>query len=225
MNKIVMVDQLSKTLGTVKAIDNISFDIKEGEFIAIQGPSGSGKSTLLGLLAGLEEPDKGNIVIADKQLTTMTEDELAIFRRYNVGFVFQAFNLIPTLNLAENISIPLLPERIGKKEIFQRAQEIARNVGLSERLEHYPCQLSGGEQQRVAVARSLINKPKIVFADEPTGNLDTNTGAQIIQLLRKLNLETGQTFVLVTHDDKIAKESDRIIKLIDGRIINENRNK
>jgi predicted ABC-type transport system involved in lysophospholipase L1 biosynthesis ATPase subunit len=225
MNKIVMVDQLSKTLGTVKAIDNISFDIKEGEFIAIQGPSGSGKSTLLGLLAGLEEPDKGNIVIADKQLTTMTEDELAIFRRYNVGFVFQAFNLIPTLNLAENISIPLLPERIGKKEIFQRAQEIARNVGLSERLEHYPCQLSGGEQQRVAIARSLINKPKIVFADEPTGNLDTNTGAQIIQLLRKLNLETGQTFVLVTHDDKIAKESDRIIKLIDGRIINENRNK
>lgn len=222
MNKIVMVNQLSKTLGTVRAIDNVSFDIREGEFVAIQGPSGSGKSTLLGLLAGLEEADKGNIVVADKQLTTMTEDELAIFRRYNIGFVFQAFNLIPTLNLAENIAIPLFPERIGKKEIFQRAQEIARNVGLSERLEHYPCQLSGGEQQRVAIARSLINKPKIIFADEPTGNLDTNTGAQIIDLLRKLNLETGQTFVLVTHDDKIAKESDRIIKLIDGRIINEN---
>jgi predicted ABC-type transport system involved in lysophospholipase L1 biosynthesis ATPase subunit len=222
MNKIVMVDQLSKMLGTVRAIDNVSFDIREGDFVAIQGPSGSGKSTLLGLLAGLEEPDKGNIVIADKQLTAMTEDELAIFRRYNIGFVFQAFNLIPTLNLAENIAIPLFPERIGKKEIFQRAQEIAKNVGLSERLEHYPCQLSGGEQQRVAIARSLINKPKIIFADEPTGNLDTNTGAQIIELLRKLNLETGQTFVLVTHDDKIAKGSDRIIKLIDGRIINEN---
>jgi putative ABC transport system ATP-binding protein len=222
MNKIVMVDQLSKTLGSVRIIDNVSFDIREGEFVAIQGPSGSGKSTLMGLLAGLEEPDKGDIVIADKQLTVMTEDELAIFRRYNIGFVFQAFNLIPTLNLAENIAIPLFPERIGKKEIFQRAQEIARNVGLSERLEHYPCQLSGGEQQRVAIARSLINKPKIIFADEPTGNLDTNTGAQIIELLRKLNLETGQTFVLVTHDDKIARESDRIIKLIDGRIINEN---
>jgi putative ABC transport system ATP-binding protein len=222
MNKIIMVDQLSKTLGTVRAIDNVSFDIREGEFAAIQGPSGSGKSTLLGLLAGLEKPDKGNIVLANKQLTAMTEDELAIFRRYNIGFVFQAFNLIPTLNLAENIAIPLFPERIGKKEIFQRAQEIAGNVGLSERLEHYPSQLSGGEQQRVAIARSLINKPKIVFADEPTGNLDTNTGTQIIELLRKLNLETGQTFVLVTHDDKIAEESDRIIRLIDGRIINEN---
>lgn len=222
MNKIVMVDRLSKTLGTVRAIDNVSFDIREGEFVAIQGPSGSGKSTLLGLLAGLEKPDKGNIVIANKQLTAMTEDDLAIFRRYNIGFVFQAFNLIPTLNLAENIAIPLFPERMGKKEIFQRAQEIARNVGLSERLEHYPSQLSGGEQQRVAIARSLINKPKIIFADEPTGNLDTNTGTQIIELLRKLNLETGQTFVVVTHDDKIAKESNRIIKLIDGRIINEN---
>ncbi|MEJ2739774.1 MAG: ABC transporter ATP-binding protein [Dehalococcoidia bacterium] len=221
MNKIVMVDQLSKMLGTVRAIDNVSFDIREGEFVAIQGPSGSGKSTLLGLLAGLEKPDTGTITIADKQLTAMTEDELAIFRRYNIGFVFQAFNLIPTLNLAENIAIPLFPERIDRKEIFQRAREIARNVGLSERLEHYPSQLSGGEQQRVALARSLINKPKIVFADEPTGNLDTNTGTQIIELLRKLNLDTGQTFVLVTHDDRIAKESNRIIKLIDGRIKSE----
>ena len=222
MNKIVTVNQLTKTLGTVRAVDNVSFDIEKGEFVAIQGPSGSGKTTLLGLLAGLEKADEGNVSIDSKELTAMTEDELALFRRYNVGFVFQSFNLIPTLNVVENIALPLFPERMGKKEMFERAQKTAKDVGLSERLKHYPNQLSGGEQQRVAVARSLINEPKVIFADEPTGNLDTKTGEQIIELLRKLNMETRQTFVLVTHDDKIAKESNRIIRLVDGRIINEN---
>jgi ABC-type lipoprotein export system ATPase subunit len=222
MNNIVTVNQLMKTLGNIRIIDHVSFSIEKGEFLAVQGPSGSGKTTLLGLLAGLEKADDGNIVVADKELTSMTEDELAIFRRYNVGFVFQSFNLIPTLNVVENIALPLFPEHISRKIMFERAGEVAKAVGLTERLDHYPNELSGGEQQRVAVARSLINEPKIIFADEPTGNLDSKTGQMIIELLRKLNNDRGQTVVLVTHDDRIAKESDRIIKLLDGRIAHEN---
>ena len=222
MNNIVAVNKLTKTLGNIKVIENISFNIRNGEFLAIQGPSGSGKTTLLGLLAGLEKADEGNIVVADKELTSMTEDELAIFRRYNVGFVFQSFNLIPTLNVVENIALPMFPEHISRKDMFARSRKVAKAVGLTERLDHYPNELSGGEQQRVAIARSLINEPKIIFADEPTGNLDSKTGQMIMELLRKLNSETGQTMVLVTHDDRIANESDRIIKLLDGRIANEN---
>jgi putative ABC transport system ATP-binding protein len=218
MSKIVTVKQLSKTLGNIRAIDNVSFDIESGEFLAVQGPSGSGKTTLLGLLAGLEKADEGSILIGDEELTSMTEDQLALFRRYNIGFVFQAFNLIPTLNTLENIALPLYPERMNRKDMLERARKVAYDVGLSERLNHYPNELSGGEQQRVAVARSLINEPKVIFADEPTGNLDSKTGEKIIELLHNLNKEKGQTFVLVTHDDKIAKESSRIIRLIDGRI-------
>jgi len=218
MSKIVTVKQLSKTLGNIRAIDNVSFDIESGEFLAVQGPSGSGKTTLLGLLAGLEKADEGSILIGDEELTSMTEDQLALFRRYNIGFVFQAFNLIPTLNTLENIALPLYPERMNRKDMLERARKVAYDVGLSERLNHYPNELSGGEQQRVAVARSLINEPKVIFADEPTGNLDSKTGEKIIELLHNLNKEKGQTFVLVTHNDKIAKESSRIIRLIDGRI-------
>jgi len=218
MSKIVSVNQLSKTLGNIRVIDNVSFDIESGEFLAVQGPSGSGKTTLLGLLAGLEKADEGSILIADKELTSMAEDQLALFRRYNIGFVFQAFNLIPTLNTLENIALPLYPERMNRNDMLERARKVAYDVGLSERLDHYPNELSGGEQQRVAVARSLINEPKVIFADEPTGNLDSKTGEKIIELLHNLNKEKGQTFVLVTHDDKIAKESSRIIRLIDGRI-------
>jgi len=218
MSKIVTVNQLSKTLGNIRAIDNVSFDIERGEFLAVQGPSGSGKTTLLGLLAGLEKADEGSILIGDEELTSMTEDQLALFRRHNIGFVFQAFNLIPTLNTLENIALPLYPERMNRKDMLERARKAAYDVGLSERLDHYPNELSGGEQQRVAVARSLINEPKVIFADEPTGNLDSKTGEKIIELLHNLNKEKGQTFVLVTHDDKIAKESSRIIRLIDGRI-------
>jgi putative ABC transport system ATP-binding protein len=223
MNNIVSVSKLNKTLGTIKVIDDVSFSIEKGEFLAIQGPSGSGKTTLLGLLAGLEKADEGQIVIADKELTSMTEDELALFRRYNIGFVFQSFNLLSTLNVVENIALPLFPEHISRKIMFERAREAAGNVGLNERLDHYPGELSGGEQQRVAVARSLINEPKIIFADEPTGNLDSKTGEKIVELLRRLNKEKGQTLVMVTHDDKMSKEFDRIIRLIDGRIAYENK--
>ena len=222
MSNIVAVNQLTKTLGNLKVIDRISFSIEKGEFLAIQGPSGSGKTTLLGLLAGLEKADEGNIVVADKDLTSMTEDELAIFRRYNVGFVFQSFNLIPTLNVVENIALPLFPEHVSRKDMFERSGKVAKAVGITERLDHYPNELSGGELKRDAIARSLINEPKIIFADEPTGNLDSKTGQMIIELLRKLNSDRGQTMVLVTHDDTIANESDRIIRILDGRIANEN---
>jgi putative ABC transport system ATP-binding protein len=222
MNNIIAVDRLTKTLGNVRVIDAVSFNIEKGEFLAIQGPSGSGKTTLLGLLAGLEKADEGSIVVADKELTSMTEDELAIFRRYNIGFVFQSFNLIPTLNVVENIALPLFPEHISRKDMFERSRKVAKDVGLTQRLGHYPNELSGGEQQRVAVARALINEPKLLFADEPTGNLDSKTGHMITELLRKLNSDRGQTVVLVTHDDKIANESDRIIRILDGRLANEN---
>jgi putative ABC transport system ATP-binding protein len=218
MNKIITAEHLSKTLGDVRVIDDVSFAVAKGEFLAIQGPSGSGKTTLLALLAGLEKADAGNISVGEENLISMSEDQLALFRRDNVGFVFQSFNLIPTLNVVENIALPLFPASVPAREMFDRATRVAVAVGLAERLKHYPNQLSGGEQQRVAIARSLINNPQVIFADEPTGNLDTKTGEKIIELLRQLNREKGQTFVLVTHDDRIAGESDRIIKIVDGKI-------
>ena len=218
MNSIVIVEHISKTLGDIRVIDDISLDVKKGEFLAIQGPSGSGKTTLLALLAGLEKVDTGSISVGEQDLTSMSEDQLALFRRDNVGFVFQSFNLIPTLNVVENVALPLFPTRVPAREMFERATKAAIAVGLAERLKHYPNQLSGGEQQRVAVARALINNPQVIFADEPTGNLDTKTGEKIIELLRQLNREKNQTLVLVTHDDRIAGESDRIVKIVDGRI-------
>ena len=218
MNSIVMVEQLCKTLGDIRVIDDVSFDVKKGEFLAIQGPSGSGKTTLLALMAGLEKADVGSISVGEQDLTSMSEDQLALFRRNNVGFVFQSFNLIPTLNVVENIALPLFPASVPAKEMFDRSTKAAIAVGLGERLKHYPNELSGGAQQRVAIASSLINTPQVIFADEPTGNLDTKTGEKIMELLRQLNKEKGQTFVLVTHDDRIAGESDRIIKIVDGRI-------
>lgn len=220
MSNIITLKDVTKTLGTVRAVRDVSLEVEKGKFLAIQGPSGSGKSTLLGIIAGLERPDEGKIVIDGQDITSMTEDQLSLFRRYNLGFVFQAFNLIPTLNAMENIALPLFPEHISKKEMLNKAQKAAEEVGLSGRLTHYPGELSGGEQQRVAVARSMINNPGVILADEPTGNLDSETGKRIIELLRKLNKEKQLTFILVTHDDKIAAVSDDIIRLVDGRIIN-----
>ena len=221
MNKIITVKNLTKTLGKVKAINDVSFAVRKEEFLAIQGHSGSGKTTLLSLLSGLEKPDQGEIIFDGKNITSMNEEELALFRRNNIGIVFQFFNLIPTLNLMENIALPLFPENMDKKEMLKRANSDAERVDLSHRLEHYPNELSGGEQQRVAIARALINNPKVIFADEPTGNLDTKTGKKIIGLLKSLNKEQHLTVIMVTHEDKIAKESDRIIKLKDGVIQNE----
>jgi putative ABC transport system ATP-binding protein len=221
MNNIITVKNLSKTFGKVKAVQDVSFEIKKGEFIAIQGQSGSGKSTLLSLLAGLERASKGEIHIEKENICAMNEDQLAIFRRNNIGIVFQFFNLIPTLNTIENIAIPLFPVKMDKKTMFKKAKDASAQVGLSERLDHYPNQLSGGEQQRVAIARALINTPKVIFADEPTGNLDANTSKKIIAILKELHKNKRLTIVMVTHDDAIAKEADRIIKVRDGMIYHE----
>ena len=219
MSSIVEATNLSKSFGQLKVVDCVSLEVESGEFLAIEGPSGSGKSTLLGLLAGLDRPDSGSILINGKEMTSMGEDEQALFRRHNIGFVFQSFNLIPTLNVVENIALPLMPERIKKGVILELASKAACDVGLEGRLKHYPSELSGGEQQRVAVARSLINTPKVILADEPTGNLDSQTGERVIELLRQLNSDRGLSFVLVTHDDKVAARCHRIVRMMDGRII------
>ena len=219
MSNIVEARNLSKSFGQLKVVNSVSLEVGEGEFLAIQGPSGSGKSTLLGLLAGLERPDSGSILIDGKEMTLMGEDEQALFRRHKIGFVFQSYNLIPTLNVIENIALPLFPERVKKSIMLELARKAACDVGLEERLKHYPGELSGGEQQRVAVARSLINTPNVILADEPTGNLDSQTGERVIGLLRQLNEERGLTFVLVTHDDKVAARCHRIVRMIDGRVI------
>ena len=225
MSNIMIIKDLSKTFGKVEAVKDVSFKVKGGEFLSIQGHSGSGKTTLLSLLAGLEKISKGKILYNEIDLTNMSEDELALFRRDNLGIVFQSFNLIQTLNVVENIALPLFPTKISKEDMIKKAERIAEDVGLSHRLTHYPNELSGGEQQRVAIARALINNPKLIFADEPTGNLDTKTGKEIMKLLRELNKKKNLTFIIVTHDDDIAKNSDRIIKLKDGKIINDNSNK
>ena len=221
MNELIVIKEISKTLGNVKAVNNISFTIIKGEFLAIQGHSGSGKSTLLSLLSGLEKLDSGEVLFENEPISRMNEDELALFRRKNVGIVFQAFNLIPTLNVVENIALPLFPTKIKKSEMMMKAKDFAEEVELHLRLDHYPNELSGGEQQRVAIARALINNPKILFADEPTGNLDSKTGETILELLKNLNKKNGLTVVMVTHDNSIAKMCDRIINLKDGSLQNE----
>jgi len=224
MNDIMILKNLSKTFGKIEAVKDVSFKVKEGEFLAIQGHSGSGKTTLLSLLAGLEKISKGQILFNKTDLTKMSEDELALFRRENIGIVFQSFNLIQTLNVIENIALPLFPTETTKENMIKKAEKIAGDVGLSHRLIHYPNELSGGEQQRVAIARALINNPKLIFADEPTGNLDSKTGTEIMKLLRELNEKKNLTLIIITHDDEIAKNSDRIIKLKDGEIINDDSN-
>jgi len=221
MSEIIVAKNLSKMLGNVQAVNAVSLDVTEGDFLAIQGPSGSGKTTLLGLLSGLDRANAGEIEFGGEDITSMGEDELALFRRRNVGIVFQYYNLIPTLNVLENIALPLFPESDNKKEMFERAKIAAESVGLSHRLNHYPNELSGGEQQRVAIARALINVPKVLFADEPTGNLDTETGRKMMYLLKAFNKEKGLTIVMVTHDDGLAKEADKLIKIKDGAVINE----
>jgi putative ABC transport system ATP-binding protein len=221
MNELIVARNLSKTLGNVKAVNSVSLDVRKGDFLAIQGASGSGKTTLLSLLSGLDKADAGEIEFGGEDIISMSEDELALFRRKNVGIVFQSYNLIPTLNVLENIALPLFPDSGNKKEMFERAKVAAESVGLSHRLNHYPNELAGGEQQRVGLARALINDPKVIFADEPTGNLDTETGRKIMDLLKSLNKDKGLTIVMVTHDDDLAKKADKLIKIKDGAVTNE----
>jgi putative ABC transport system ATP-binding protein len=199
-------------------LDGITLDVGAGEVCAITGPSGSGKSTLLGLVAGLDRPSSGSIAVAGVEITQLDEDALARFRRDTLGYVFQSYHLIPTLTAVENVAVPL--EIAGMPNALSRARALLGDVGLGERAHHYPVQLSGGEQQRVALARAVALDPGLLLADEPTGNLDSGTGAQIIELLLGLKRRRGSTLVLVTHDEALARHADRVVKLHDGRIRN-----
>jgi putative ABC transport system ATP-binding protein len=203
----------------VNVLTDVSLDVPAGQFLAIAGPSGSGKSTLLGLIAGLDQPTAGRIEVAGVEITGLDEDGLARFRRDRIGYVFQSFHLLPTLTAAENVAVPL--ELAGETDAAARAAALLAEVGLAERAHHYPVQLSGGEQQRVAVARAMARRPALLLADEPTGNLDSATGKQIIELLVGMNRRLGRTLVLVTHDAALAAHADRVVTLRDGRIVSD----
>ncbi len=222
MTTILEVQEVKKSyhMGKVlvPALLGVSFDIEESEFLTIFGPSGSGKSTLLHLMGGLDRPDEGKISIDGCDILKLSDDKLAQLRLTKIGFVFQFFNLLPRLTALMNVELPLTIAGLSEKEVSKRAKEMLKLVGLEARMNHKPSELSGGEQQRVAIARALINNPKIVLADEPTGNLDTKTGWEIVQLMKKLNEEKGQTFIIVTHDPHIAENADRAIHLKDGLI-------
>ena len=222
---MIVIRNLVKTIrngsSTVEIIRDISFEIPDRQFVAIMGPSGSGKSTLLGLLAGLDWPTSGSIEIDGIDITHLSEDKMAELRGRKLGFVFQAYHLVPTLTALENVMLPM--EMLGDDNAAAqpRAEYLLESVGLLDRRTHYPTQLSGGEQQRVALARAFMMKPKVLFADEPTGNLDSTNGQHILELLLRLNKEEGATLVLVTHDQALAVHADRHIRLADGRIVSE----
>ncbi len=203
----------------VDVLTDVSLEVPAGQFLAIAGPSGSGKSTLLGLIAGLDQPTAGRIEVAGIEITALDEDALARFRLDHVGYVFQSYHLIPTLTAEENVAVPL--ELAGEPDAVPRARALLAEVGLTERAHHYPVQLSGGEQQRVAVARAMARRPALLLADEPTGNLDSATGKQIIELLVAVNRRLGRTLVLVTHDAALAAHADRVVTLRDGRIVSD----
>lgn len=223
MTNILNVANLEKTYKSgekeLKVLDDISFSIQTGETFSIVGPSGSGKTTLLGLCAGLDQLDTGEIELCGTEINHLNEDERALLRNKNVGFIFQDFQLLPTLTALENVTVPL--ELRGERKPEMVATELLKKVGLGDRLDHYPSQLSGGEQQRVALARAFSNKPRILFADEPTGNLDAETSEKVVQLLFDLNKEAGTTLVIVTHDMELAKMTQRILKLQGGKIMQE----
>ena len=205
--------------GALAVLRNVTFDIAAGETVAIVGPSGSGKTTLLGLLAGLDTPTTGSVLLDGNDLSTLDEDARARLRGDKVGFVFQSFQLVTTLTALENVQVPL--ELRGIRDSEARAKDLLERVGLGPRTHHFPTQLSGGEQQRVAIARAFVNRPRVLFADEPTGNLDGATGEKIVGLLEQLNREDGTTIVLVTHDQSLAKRLGRSIRLADGAIIED----
>lgn len=220
MTKILNVRNLGKTYSSgskkLTVLDDITFEVEAGASFSIVGPSGSGKTTLLGLCAGLDEANTGTVELCDTELSSLNEDQRALLRNAHVGFIFQNFQLLPTLTALENVSVPL--ELQGDRNASNRAKELLEKVGLGKRMNHYPSQLSGGEQQRVALARAFSNKPSILFADEPTGNLDEETGEKVIQLLFELNKEAGTTLVIVTHDLDLAKRTQHILRLKGGKI-------
>ena len=224
--EILRVENLSKVYGKgdskVVAIENISFSIQKGEFVAIVGASGSGKSTLLHLIGGVDRPTSGKVFIDGKGIYQMNDDNLAIFRRRQVGLIYQFYNLIPILNIKENITLPILLD--NKKPDEKYLNELIETLGLSKRVKHLPNELSGGQQQRVSIGRALMNRPALLLADEPTGNLDSKAGREIIELLKLSNQKYKQTIIMITHDHNLALCADRIITLEDGKIINDEKN-
>ena len=225
--EILRVENLCKTYGKgkneVKALDNISFSVNKGEFIAIIGPSGSGKSTLLHILGGVDKPTSGKVFMNDQDIYVQNDEQLAIFRRRQVGLIYQFYNLIPILNVVENMTLPLKLD--GRKVNKERVNELLELLGLADRKKHLPSQLSGGQQQRVSIGRALINAPVLVLADEPTGNLDSKSSQEIIGLLKHSNKKYGQTLIVITHDENIALQADRIIRIADGHIVSDERNR
>lgn len=218
--KILETQNLCKTYGKgdvmVRALDNVSFSVEKGEFVAIVGPSGSGKSTLLHILGGVDTATSGSVIIDKTDISTLDETALAIFRRRQIGLIYQFYNLIPIPTVEENLTLPLLLD--GRKPDQAKVNNIIQKLGLSNRMNHLPNQLSGGQQQRVAIGRALINNPALLLADEPTGNLDSENSREIISLLRSFNKEFNQTVIMITHDERIALSADRIIAIEDGRI-------
>ena len=219
--KILEVENLTKIYGKgeskVTALNNVSISVEKGEFVGIVGASGSGKSTLLHLMGGVDRPTSGKVIIAGKDIYSFDDDKLAIFRRRQVGLIYQFYNLIPTLNVEENITLPLL---LDNREVDEKAlNDLLKELGLNDRRKHLPNELSGGQQQRTSIGRALITNPSIVLADEPTGNLDSKNSDEIVKLLKKSNKDLKQTIIMITHNMEIAKECDRVIKIEDGKII------
>ena len=218
--KILEIKNLCKEYGKgetkVDALKDVSFEVEQGEFVAIVGPSGSGKSTLLHILGGVDTPTSGQVIISDTDIGKLNENNLAIFRRGQIGLIYQFYNLIPILNVEENMTLPILLD--GKKPDKKLLKDLVEKLGLNDRLKHLPNQLSGGQQQRVSIGRALINHPALLLADEPTGNLDSKNSKEIISLLRKFNRENNQTVIIITHDERIALSADRVITIEDGQI-------
>ncbi len=218
--EILRVEHLSKVYGkgetAVHALDDVSFSVQKGEFLAIIGPSGSGKSTLLHILGGVDKPTAGKVYVENTDMYSLDNTQLAVFRRRQIGLIYQFYNLIPVLNVEENITLPLLLD--GRKVDAAYLRELLNTLGLSQRVGHLPNELSGGQQQRVSIGRALINSPALVLADEPTGNLDSKSSAEIINLLRLYNKKYNQTLIVITHDENIALQADRVISIEDGRI-------
>lgn len=217
------VTEVNHSYGTgkikVPVLFDINLHINRGEFVALCGSSGSGKSTLLNLLAGLTKPDEGSVTVSGEEISSYSENELCLFRRRSMGFIFQSYNLLPNLTALENVELPLIFAGEGNKKRRAKATEILHRVGLDGRLDHKPNELSGGQQQRVSIARALVNQPSIILADEPTGNLDSKTEQEILVLMRQMNRENGTTFIIVTHEQEVAEQSDRVIYLQDGRVV------
>ena len=222
---ILEIKNLCKVYGTgetkVDALKNVSFDVEQGEFVAIVGPSGSGKSTLLHILGGVDSPTSGEVIISGTDISKLDETKLAIFRRRQIGLIYQFYNLIPILNVEENMTLPILLD--GKKPDQAVLSDLVEKLGLSSRLMHLPNQLSGGQQQRVSIGRALMNHPALLLADEPTGNLDSENSKEIVSLLRKFNKENKQTVIIITHDERIAFSADRVITIEDGRITRDSK--